>query len=156
MNSFVRPVPLTWHGVPFLTGSSLNPSLADGAAWHGPGASNAGRHDVSLRSCGGCHRSEARADNDPCVAFPPPETNFVHITPRLPGQQSQLSKFLLGARTLLAPSTFPKNDPINGVPQREFGDLLRRQQDLANLMNTSCRTAGLAHALRFRPLDVVH
>jgi len=156
MNSAVRPVPLSWLGVPFLTGSSLNPSIADFAAWNGPGASNAGRHDVSLRSCDGCHGSEARANGNPFVAFPTPETNFVHITPRLPGQQSQLSKFLLGTGTLVAPSTFPKNDPINGAPQRNFGDLLRRQQDLANLMNTSCRTAGLAHALRFRPLDVVH
>ncbi len=158
MNSTVRPVPVSWMGVPFLTGSSLNPSFADGAAWNAPGAMNGERHDVSLRSCGGCHGSEARANGNPFEVFPPgmPETRFVHVTPRLTGQQSQLSKFLLGTGTLAAPSTFRKNDPINGVPQRRFGDLLRRQQDLANLMNTSCRTAGLAHALRFQPLDVVH
>lgn len=156
MNVGPRPVPVTWMGVPFLTGSSLNPSTADAVAWNGPGAINNSRHEVSLDTCDGCHGSEARANNNPFVAFPTPETNFVHITTRLPGQQSQLSKFLLGTGSLALPSTFPKNDPINGAPQRKFGDLLRRQQDLADLMNTSCRSSGLVHALRFRTLGMAH
>lgn len=156
MNSGTPSVPATWLGVPFLTGSSLNPSIADAAAWNAPGATNANRHRVSLNTCDGCHGSEARANGNPFVAFPSPETSFVHVTPRLPGQQSQLSKFLLGTGTLAAPAVFPKNDPINGVPQRTFGDLLRRQQDLANLMNTSCLSTGLVHALRFRQLQMVH
>lgn len=158
MNSGTASVPLTWLGLPFLTGSSLNPDVIDPVAWNAPGANNADRHRVSLNSCDGCHGSEARANGNPYApAFPlPPDTRFVHVTPRLPGQQSQLSRFLLGQGTLVAPSTFPKNDPINGVPQRQFGDLLHRQQDLANLMNTSCRSTGLVHALRFSPLKNVH
>lgn len=156
MNSGTASVPLTWLGQPFLTGSSLNPSVIDAVAWNAPGANNADRHRVSLNSCDGCHGSEARANGNPFVAFPTPETSFVHVTPRLPNQQSQLSKFLLGTGTLVAPATFPKNDPINGLPQRRFGDLLRRQQDLANLMNTSCTSTGLVHALRFSPVNDVH
>jgi len=156
MNSGTASVPLTWLGLPFLTGSSFNPNIIDAAAWNAPGATNADRHRVSLNTCDGCHGSEARANGNPFVAFPTPETSFVHVTPRLPAQQSQLSKFLLGTGTLVAPATFPKNDPINGVPQRQFGDLLRRQQDLANLMNTSCLSTGLVHALRFSPIRAVH
>lgn len=152
------PVPLTWPGAtPFLTGSAFNPALNDASAWNAPGAINQCRHDFSLRTCDGCHGPEARANGNPFVAFPPPaETNFVHVTPRVPGQQSNLSKFLLGNGTLAAPGTFPKDDPINNAPRRDFGDLVRRQQDLANLMNTSCVTSGLVHAIRFSPLDFVH
>ncbi len=159
MNSGLTSVPATFMGVPFLTGSTFNFSTADAVVWNAAGATNANRHRVSLETCGACHGGETRANGNPFVAFPPangPETNFVHIDVRLPGAQSRLSKFLIGTGNLALPTTFPKNDPINGVPQRNFGDLLRRQQDLANLMNTTCQTTGLLQAIQFQPLDMVH
>jgi hypothetical protein len=159
MNSGLTSVPASHLGSPFLTGSNFNFSLADGAVWNAAGATNANRHRVSLDTCNACHGGETRANGNPFVAFPPangPETNFVHIDVRLPGAQSRLSKFLIGTGNLALPTTFPKNDPINGIPQRSFGDLLRRQQDLANLMNSTCQSTALLQAVRFQPLDMVH
>jgi len=159
MNSGLTSVPLTHLGSPFLTGSNFNFSTADGSVWNAAGATNANRHRVSLDTCNACHGGETRANGNPAVAFPVangPETSFVHVDVRLPAAQSRLSKFLLGTGNLAVPTTFPKNDPINGIPQRSFGDLLRRQQDLANLMNSTCRTTGLLQAIQFQPLDMVH
>jgi hypothetical protein len=159
INSGATNVPTTFMGVPFLTGSNFNFSVADGAVWNAPGAINNNRQKMSLNTCNGCHGGEARANGNPFVAFPPangPETSFVHVDVRLPAAQSRLSKFLLGTGNLTVPTTFPKNDPINGIPQRSFGDLLRRQQDLANLMNSTCVTTGLLQAIQFQPLDMVH
>ncbi len=154
INSGVTSVPTTFMGVPFLTGSNFNFSVADSAVWNAPGAVNNNRHLMSLNTCNACHGGETRSNNNPFVAGP--ETNFVHINVRPPGAQSQLSKFLIGTGSLALPATFPKNDPINGFPQRSFGDLLRRQQDLANLMNSTCRTTGLLQEIRFQSLDMVH
>jgi hypothetical protein len=154
-------VPATWPagGQPFLTGSNFNFNVTDAAVWNAPGAINTNRHMMSLGTCNACHGGETRANGNPAVAFPVangPETSFVHIDVRLPAAQSRLSKFLIGTGNLALPTTFPKNDPINGLPQRNFGDLLRRQQDLANLMNSSCLSTGLLQAIRFQPLDMVH
>lgn len=159
MNSGIASVPLSYLGTPFLTGSNFNPSTSDAAVWKAVGATNANRHRVSLDTCNACHGGETRANGNPAVVFPVangPETSFVHVDVRLPAAQSRLSKFLLGTGNLAVPTTFPKNDPINGIPQRSFGDLLRRQQDLANLMNSTCRTTGLLQAIQFQPLDMVH
>ena len=159
INSGTSTVPLTWLGTPFLTGSNFNFSVADAAVWNAPGAINADRYNMSLRTCNACHGGEARANGNPAVVFLPgngTETSFVHVDVRLPATQSRLSKFLLGTGSLAIPTTFAKNDPINGVPERNFGDLLRRQTDLANLMNSTCRTTGLLHAVQFQPLDMVH
>ena len=150
INAGNHSVPLTWAGQPFLTGSNFNFSVANGAVWNAPGVANQPRHMFSLATCNACHGGETR-DNVGAG-----DTTFVHITPRLINQQSQISKFLRGNGTLALPTTFNKPDPINGAPIRQFGDLLRRQQDLANLINTSCRTAGFVHMLRWQPLDVVH
>lgn len=159
MNSGITSVPLTYLGVPFLTGSNFNFNTTDAAVWNAPGASNAGRHKMSLGTCNACHGGETRANGNPFVAFPPangPETNFVHIDVRPPGVQSRLSKFLIGTGNLALPATFLKRDPINPAPVRSFGDLVLRQQDLANLMNSTCNTTGLLHAIQFQPLDMVH
>lgn len=152
-------VPLTWAAQPFLTGSNFNFSTADSAVWKAPGVANQTRHKFSLGTCNACHGGETRANGNPFVAFPVangPETNFVHIDVRMQNAQSQLSKFLIGTGNLGTPATFPKNDPINTVPQRSFGDLVRRQQDLANLMNTSCRATGLLEAVQHQQLQMAH
>lgn len=140
-----------WAGQPFLTGSTTNPSTANAAAWNAPGVANQPRHLFSLATCNACHGAETR-DNTVGSG----DRQFVHVDVRLPGAPSQLSKFLLGNGTLAAPSTFNKPDPINGAPIRQFGDLLRRQQDMANLINSSCRATGLLQAVRFQALEQVH
>ncbi len=147
-------VPTVWSGQPFLTGSNFNFSVADSAVWNAPGVGNQQRHLFSLGTCNACHGGEARANGNPFGAGS--ETSFVHIDVRPPGVQSRLSKFLIGTGSLALPATFPKNDPINGFPQRSFGDLVHRQQDLANLMNSTCLTTGLLQAIRFQSIDMVH
>lgn len=144
-------VPTSWAGQPFLTGSNFNFSFANSAVWNAPGVGNQERHEFSLGTCNACHGGETR-DN----AVGSTDRQFVHIDVRMPGSASQLSKFLVGNGTLAVPTTFSKPDPINTFPSRPFGDLLRRQQDLANLMNSSCLSTGLLHAIRFQPLDMVH
>jgi hypothetical protein len=159
MNSGITNMPAIFSGFPFLTGSTFNFSTADSAVWKAPGATNAGRHTMSLGTCNACHGGDTRANGNPVVVFPianGPETSFLHVDVRLPAAQSNLSKFLVGTGNLAVPTTFPKNDPINGIPLRNFGDLLRRQQDLANLINSTCRTTGLLHAIQFQSLDMVH
>lgn len=152
-------VPATWAGQPFLTGSTFNFSTADSAVWNAPGVANNTRHKFSLGTCNACHGGEARANGNPFVPFPVangPETNFVHIDVRMQNAQSQLSKFLIGTGNLGAPTTFPKKDPINPGPQRNFGDLVRRQQDLADLINTTCVSTGLLEAIRHQSLEMAH
>ena len=143
-------VPDLWAGQPFLTGSNFNFSVANSAVWNAPGVGNDERHLFSLETCNACHGGETR---DNAIG---PDLSFVHISPRLSGVQSQISKFLRGNGTLAAPSTFPKPDPIHGVPVRDFGDLLRRQNDLAGLIGTSCLSTGLIEAVRFEPVLMSH
>lgn len=152
-------VQTTWLSQPFLTGSNFNFFVSDNAVWDAPGVGNQQRHLFSLGACNACHGGETRANGSPAISFPPingPETSFVHIDVRMPATQSNLSKFLVGTGNLGLPTNFQKNDPINTVPQRAFGDLLRRQQDLANLMNTTCTSTAMLQAIRFRPLNMVH
>jgi hypothetical protein len=143
-------IPALWAGQPFLTGSNFNFGVANAQVWNAPGVANQPRHMLSLNTCNACHGGEAR---DSTV---PGDLPFLHVGVRLPAGTSQLSKFLLGNGTLAAPSTFNKPDPINGAPVRQFGDLLRRQQDLSNLVNSSCLSTGLINQLQFQPLQMVH
>lgn len=150
-------VPLTWLGSPFLTGSTFNSSVADSAVWKAPGIiNNQNRHKFSLNTCNSCHGGETRYNGSPAVSFATPEISFVHITPRNFNVQSDLSKFLTGTGTLAAPSSFPKNDPIAGVPMRNFGDVLRRQGDLAGLSVQNCRSTAILQEALFRSLIAVH
>jgi hypothetical protein len=153
-------VPAIWAGQPFLTGSALNSSFADSAVWKAPGiVDSEDRHKFSLGTCNGCHGGEARDNNKP-AALPPitQDTRFVHITPRDFNVQSDLSKFLIGAGTLSAPSTFLKGDPIMtpSYTTRSFGDVLRRQTDLASLSAQSCKSTAILQEALFRSLRDVH
>jgi hypothetical protein len=163
INSGNSTVPLTWLGVPFLTGSTFNFSVADSAVWKAPGVvSNQRRHNFSLNTCNACHGGETRYNGKPVVSFPAgstPEINFVHITPRNFNVQSDLSKFLTGTGTLSAPSTFLKGDPIMPSPSyttRLFGDVLRRQIDLNAMSNHNCVATGTLQQVLFRPVVAAH
>lgn len=162
INSGNSTVPLTWLGVPFLTGSTFNFSVSDSAVWKAPSVlNNQNRHKFSLNTCNGCHGGEARYNGKPIVSFPSGstlETSFVHITPRDINVQSDLSKFLTGVGTVSAPSTFLKGDPVMVPPYttRSFGDVLRRQTDLASLSVQSCRSTAILQEALFRSLGNVH
>ncbi len=151
-----------WSSQRILTGSTIYPSVADSAVWRAPGiASTQARHKFSLNTCGSCHAGETRYNGKPAVSFPPgstPETSFVHITPRDFNVQSHLSKFLTGTGTLAAPSTFPKGDPIMTptYTTRLFGDVLRRQNDLASLSVHSCTATALLQEVMFRRVAELH
>lgn len=157
-------VPLIWAGAHFLTGSTIYSSVADSAVWKAPGAIVDRRHQFSLKTCSGCHAGEARYNNNPLQmdSINPtlpmgPDTSFVHITPRDFNVQSDVSKFMIGAGSLSSPSSFQKNDPINPTSvTRGFGDLQRRQLDLASLSGQSCRSTAILQEALFRRIDAVH
>ncbi len=151
INSGMTTVPLTWLDKPFLTGSNFNFSVADSAVWNAPGVDNTKRHKMSFGTCNACHGGETR-DN----LNLPQDTQFVHITPRNIGVESTLSKFLIGNGSLSAPSVFDKPDPIVNSIVRPFGDLVRRQTDLANLSVQSCRATGFLQEAMFRNLRMEH
>jgi hypothetical protein len=95
-------VPLQFEGAPFATGSVFN----NIDFWSAPGVKNPeARHKFSLNTCNGCHGGET-------------QTGFLHVQPRVPGQESGLSGFLVGTTVF---------DPITGAP-RELSELKRRRQ----------------------------
>lgn len=143
-------VPPTWSLSNFLTGSTIHSSLADSAVWNAPGTLVENRHQFSLKTCSGCHGGEAR-DNTSAT-----DTRFVHITPRDFNAQSELSKFMVGNGSLSSPSSFAKDDPIWGAPQRSFGDLEKRQLDLASLSVQNCRATAILQEALFHQITAVH
>ena len=157
-------VPLIWAGANFLTGSTIYSSVADSAVWNAPGAVIENRHQFSMKTCSGCHSGEARYNNNPLQmdSINPTlpmgaDTSFVHITPRDFNVQSDLSKFMIGAGNLSSPSSFQKRDPINPTfVTRSFGDLQRRQLDLASLSGQSCRATAILQEALFRRVDAAH
>ena len=160
INSGVTLFPIIYQLQPFLTGSTFNFSVADSAVWNAPGIVNPqARHKFSLNTCNACHGGETRYNGTPIVAFPfrsTPETDFVHITPRNFNVQSHLSKFLTGTGTLSVPLSFQKKDPIAPTPERSFGDLLRRRNDLAALSVQNCRSTAILQEALFMPVAAVH
>ncbi|MBP6749354.1 MAG: hypothetical protein KA144_06920 [Xanthomonadaceae bacterium] len=158
INSGVTVVPTTYLGQPFLTGSTINFSVADSAVWNAPGVDNQKRHRFSLNTCNACHGGETRDNGHPLPipVDPRDDTKFVHIDVRDFNVQSELSKFLTGRGTLAAPTTFLKDDPIFLTPRRSFGDLRRRRTDLAGLSVQSCTATGILQEALFRPMREVH
>ncbi len=122
MLSGLRPAPLLFGGVPFLSGDSPVPNPAffwNGAPPLNPGgnpAHNQARFDVSFRSCSGCHGGET-------------STVFVHVEPQDPVLPANLSGFLTGISV---------PDPAVGAPVRNFDDLARREKDIKKLAKILC------------------
>jgi hypothetical protein len=93
--------------------SSLNPV---NFFWSAPGANDTRRHRFSLNTCNACHGRET-------------DTHFTHVKPGPFGEPVELSEFLTGNWVA---------DPVLGTPVRHFNDLVRRRQDLQNLIDASC------------------
>jgi hypothetical protein len=101
-------VPALFEDAPFLSGAVFN----NIDFWSAPNITNPeARHKFSLNTCNGCHGRETN-------------TGFLQIFPRNPGQQSELSGFLLGT-TVQDPITFQ---------DRRFNELGRRRQLLESLV----------------------
>jgi hypothetical protein len=122
-------VPLEFPaGTAFLGGSSKAPAFWDGLPAGSIATPNL-RHTFSLNTCNGCHSSETGV-------------GFTHVKPEInPGTAGSLSTFLTGGSVA---------DPVDGKV-RMFNDLLRRQQDLANLVSQTC-----FGQIFFEPLNMTH
>ena len=125
-------VPLLLGSTPFLGGSAPN----NGTFWTGnpAAANNIARLDFSVSTCSGCHQGDTKLLNP-----------FVHVAPRAPNSAAQLSGFLTGETV---------SDPVVSVQQNTFNDLLRREQDLDSLLNSSCFAGGFLQGLTFKPLNM--
>jgi hypothetical protein len=75
-------------------------------------------------------------------------TTFLHVGTPAFGTEASLSRFLTG---------FTMNDPISNTPHT-FGDLERRQQDLARLLCacTGRRLPDMIDVLTFKPINMPH
>lgn len=97
----MHEVPPLFEGAAFQAGSVFN----NIDFWNAPGITNPeARHKFSLNTCNGCHGNET-------------QTAFLHVFPRNPGEQSNLSGFLTGIDAF---------DPITGQPRR-LSELARRR-----------------------------
>ena len=89
------------------------------------GTVNWGRHRASLATCNGCHGRESRL----AATIAP----FVHVDPSTPtGLPARISEFMSGINNLPDPQ-----EPA-GLPNRNFDDLARREQDINKLAKISC------------------
>jgi hypothetical protein len=97
----LHEAPLQLDGMPFQAGAVFN----NIDLWSAPAITNPeARHKFSLNTCNGCHGAETG-------------TFFLHIIPRLEGEQSRLSGFLNGTDVF---------DPITGKTRR-LSELARRR-----------------------------
>ncbi|MBL7945783.1 MAG: hypothetical protein JNN32_06920 [Flavobacteriales bacterium] len=128
-------VPLTFNGAPFLGGKSHTEFNGIWNAAPGQITDPANRHLFSLGTCSGCHGGETG-------------TTFLHVGTPAFGTEAPLSRFLTG---------FTMNDPVSNTPHT-FGDLERRQQDLARLLCacTGRRLPDMVQVLTFKPINMPH
>jgi hypothetical protein len=142
IQSHTYQVPPAFWGQPFRGGNAPNDSPM---FWNSTPAasSNDARHLFSQTTCNGCHGLET-------------DTPFAHINNRQTGSPSKLSKFLLGMGTLGAPGVHQVTDPVVSKQVWWDGDLLRRQHDLAVVLESSCPDGGFLSAIAFQPLNAPH
>jgi hypothetical protein len=102
--------------------AALAPALPAGG---GMNITNWGRHRASLATCNGCHGRESR--------LAATLTPFVHVDPSTPaGFPARISEFMSGINALPDPQ-----EPA-GLPNRNFDDLARREQDINKLAKITC------------------
>lgn len=130
-----------FQNAPFLGGNAPNSFMF----WNSSPAANSNdaRHFFSQSTCNGCHGRETN-------------TVFTHVDTRQAGSPSGLSQFLIGLGTLATPTTHQVIDPVVSATVWNDGDLLRRQQDLAALLGSSCPAGGILPAIAFKPLAAPH
>jgi hypothetical protein len=130
-------VPLQLEPATPFRGGAIEPQ--GGFGWNPGGISNSeARHMFSLATCNGCHTRETG-------------TLFLHIAPRLAGNESALSDFLTGMNQ-------PVDDPVTTGVDHTFHDLLDRQLKLDATANMTCRnfSAFSTDDLFMRKVPFVH
>ena len=147
-NNYEVPLNLPSTSTTFRGGHALFPTNNTAQIWNGRGASGSqfinndeARHLFSLNTCTSCHGGETN-------------TIFTHIKQRSFGLETTLSGFLTGI-TVVDPANRPAGSPTS----RSFNDLLRRENDLANLVTNNCidrPVFELAHKLTFNPVRMTH
>jgi hypothetical protein len=140
--TFANPGPPPTPAAPFLGGNA--PNAIPGVVWNGtpPSGQSATAHNVrlafSVGTCSGCHQGETQFALVPGTAF-------LQIQPRPAGAAAVLSTFLTGETV---------TDPVDGTSQNTFNDLLRREEDLDSLLNSTCRSGIFLGGIAFRPLNM--
>jgi len=147
-NNYTIPLNFPGTSIPFRGGHSLFPTDNVNQIWRGRGTSgsqfivnNEARHMIALNACSTCHGGTTK-------------TGFTHISPSRFGTEATLSGFLTGITVI-----DPANRPIGNPTSRTFNDLLRRENDLADLIANNCIKSpflGLAHKLTFEPVRMTH
>ena len=114
---FGDPLDPNFSGTTAFLGGGPNVSFPpSNFVWNAPGiVDTTCRFVMSLNTCNGCHGGET-------------DTFFTHITTVGIGTETTPSGFLTGINVI---------DDVDGVPH-SFNDLLRREIDLQNLIDTSC------------------
>ena len=117
-------VPDVFNGQQFQAGAIFN----DLDSWFAPGVDSDARHHFALNTCNGCH------------SFAETGTEFLQITPRTPGSEAEVSRFLTGLNW---------TDPATGQP-RVFNDLGRRNADLRAIvcLGSAARSGASSTTLR--------
>lgn len=120
---------------PMLAGTALVPGAFNSTAqpndppliWNAPGIRNSeARFKFAQNTCSGCHLIESGFEQDTNGGFIAGQA-FMHVRPRLAGQESQLSPFMKGVTT---------KDAVTGKP-RTVNDLDRRIDDMMFLVGKS-------------------
>lgn len=148
-NNYTVPLNITGATPPsFRGGHSLFVNDNVNQIWNGRGSvgtqfiiSDKARHIFSLNTCSSCHGGETR-------------TVFTHISPSGFGVEATLSGFLTGITVM-----DPANRPLGSPASRTFNDLLRRENDLSDLISNTCLNRPffeLAHKLTFNPIRMTH
>ncbi len=148
-NNYTVPLNITGATTTsFRGGHSLFVNDNVNQIWNGRGIvgtqfinSDKARHIFSLNTCSSCHGGETR-------------TFFTHISPSSFGVEATLSGFLTGITVI-----DPANRPLGSPTSRTFNDLLRRENDLSDLISNTCLNRPffeLAHKLTFKPIRMTH
>jgi hypothetical protein len=175
INAQTHVVPLTFNGLATPPGGNCAPAgtIFQGGKAHtegGPanpmthswdGTLNAiatnTRHFFALNTCSGCHGGDGNTFVGNLVNPVPGQnhgaTAFVHINPTPCNVRPTLSAFLTGDPAQ-ADKLFRVTDPVRGLPTVwTFNDLLRRANDINNLINNGC--GGIIKKSRVRDLAEV-
>ena len=123
--------------IPFLAGSALMPTVAEGGKgsffWNAERIrSREALRVFSLNTCSGCHCGET-------------ETAFYHIKPRRQGEQSELSRFLR-----MDSSEFVVDPPNGGGRSVKFNEMANRAVVFEALLNPHMSETQIARLLRHR------
>jgi hypothetical protein len=155
-------VPATYNGLPFAGATAFQPLYPPGSTWWnvaiGDPIDPRTRRDFSTNTCNACHGRETA-------------TSFEQAANRPQGKQAALAGFLVGCNgtsgqdphdcsanprcPLTAPCTESVLDPGNDPNRNSFGDILRRETVMSNVLS-SCNGSGLLQGLVLHKVSFVH